>query len=318
MNDRVFRKVAMERLSSPEQLDNLVRVTSPRGWLALCGIALLLVGGLYWGIFGSMTTKVNGQGVLIRPGGLKTIHASASGAISDVRIVEHDTVNKGDVIAWIEQPELLAQIRQAQLAITAAIADNTAEGEHSEAYKAAAAQLRQLQTEYEYASKIISPEAGKVVEVSVNKGQYVSSGSDIARIETYGTATDELIAVMYVPVHQGKLLLPGMDVRISPNAINREEFGSLIGQVVSVSEFPVTMQGMMTTLGNEGLVQQMSSQGVSLEIRINLVPDSELKSGYSWTTAAGPPVRLNSGMIVNGAITVSSERPIAAVVPQFK
>ena len=38
----IFRKVALERLSSPEQLDQLMQVTSPKGWLALAGLGALL------------------------------------------------------------------------------------------------------------------------------------------------------------------------------------------------------------------------------------------------------------------------------------
>lgn len=319
MNNNVFRKVSVERLSSPEQLDSLVRVTSPRGWLALCGIGLLIAVALYWGIFGTMSTKVSGQGVLIRPGGLKTIHAATTGAISNIRVVEHDTVNRGDVIAWIEQPELLEQIKGTKIAIAALAAKSSPDNGQGGGEEAALQQrLEQLLADYEYASKVISPYTGKVVEVIAAQGQNVGSGSSIIRLETHGAQTDELIAVMYVPVHQGKQLLPGMDVRISPSSINREEHGSLVGQVVSVSEFPVTLQGMMATLGNEGLVQQMAEQGVALEVRVNLVPDNSTFSGYGWTTAEGPPVRLNSGTIVNGAITASSQRPIASIIPQFK
>ena len=35
MKDRLFRKVALERLSSPERLDELMQLTTPGGWLAL-------------------------------------------------------------------------------------------------------------------------------------------------------------------------------------------------------------------------------------------------------------------------------------------
>ena len=36
----IFRKVALERLSSPEQLDQLLQVTDPKGWMALGALAL--------------------------------------------------------------------------------------------------------------------------------------------------------------------------------------------------------------------------------------------------------------------------------------
>ncbi|PQP84162.1 NHLP bacteriocin system secretion protein [Paenibacillus sp. PCH8] len=319
MNNQVFRKVAVERLSSPEQLDNLVRVTSPRGWLMLTGVGLLILAALYWGIFGTMTVKADASGVLIRPGGLKTVHVSAAGALSDIRVVENDTVNQGEVIGRMEQPELLDQMKQTKLAISNLEGLKGKElNVHAAELESLKQQLKQQQLGYEYSTRVISPYTGKVKEVLAKTGSYIGDGSDIIRLETYGVQTDELIAVLYMPVSQGRQLLPGMEVRISPGSINREEFGSLIGQVVSVTEFPVTVQGMMSTLGNEGLVQQMASQGVSLEVRVNLSPNSEMASGYNWTTKAGSPVRLNSGMIVDGSITVSSQRPIATVIPYFK
>ena len=39
----IFRKVSLERLSSPEELDQLMRVSSLHAWLALGGMLLLLL-----------------------------------------------------------------------------------------------------------------------------------------------------------------------------------------------------------------------------------------------------------------------------------
>ena len=38
MRPRIFRSEALERLSSPEQLDTLLQITSPRYWLGLTAI----------------------------------------------------------------------------------------------------------------------------------------------------------------------------------------------------------------------------------------------------------------------------------------
>lgn len=314
MNPDVYRKVAIERLSSPEQLDSLVRVTSPRGWLALIGIGLLIAAALYWGIFGTMSTMVSAQGVLVRPGGLKGIHATMPGTVSNVRVTENETVKKGDVIAWLEQPELLEQIRMVKSDIAQLSANSGTEAELQVLQR----KLQQLQEEYAYAARVISPYNGTVVEVMVEPGQSVASGREMVRLETHAEETDELIAVLYVPVQLGKQILPGMEVRISPTTVNREEYGSLVGSVVSVSDYPVTEQGMLNTLGNEGLVRQMAAQGVSLEVRVNLVPNDQTYSGYSWTTLEGPPHRLNSGMLVSGTINISDQRPIGMVIPQLK
>ena len=39
----IFRKSALDRMASPEQLDALMRITSPRGWIALLTIGFLLL-----------------------------------------------------------------------------------------------------------------------------------------------------------------------------------------------------------------------------------------------------------------------------------
>ena len=35
MAGQIFRKTALEKLSSPEQLDELMKITTPKGWVAL-------------------------------------------------------------------------------------------------------------------------------------------------------------------------------------------------------------------------------------------------------------------------------------------
>jgi hypothetical protein len=65
MQSSVFRKVALERLSSPEQLDQLIQITTPKGWLALFGLLLMIATAVLWALFGSVPTQVAGQAVLI-------------------------------------------------------------------------------------------------------------------------------------------------------------------------------------------------------------------------------------------------------------
>lgn len=295
----------------------MVRVTSPRGWMALGGIGLLIAAFLYWSIFGTLSTSITAEGVLIRPGGLKTVHTAFSGSLSDIRVVENDLVKKGDVIAWLEQPELLEQIRQIKQRIELLKEAGSMTEETALQLAELEQKHQQLLAEYDYAVKVISPYTGKVVEVYAEKGQHVGGGSPVIRLETHEEHSDELIAVLYVPIHEGKQLMPGMDVRVSPITVKREEHGSLIGTIISVSELPATVQGMMTVLGNEGLVQELGRFGVSLEVRVSLEPSANTYSGYRWTTAEGPPIRLSSGTLVHASVTLDKTRPISLVVPQL-
>ena len=58
----LFRKEAVDRVASPEQLNDYIHVTSPAIWMALAGIILILVGAIVWGIFGSVYTTINCAG----------------------------------------------------------------------------------------------------------------------------------------------------------------------------------------------------------------------------------------------------------------
>ncbi len=53
----IFRDKSMDRISSPESLNDYIRVTSPSVWIVLLAILVLLAGILAWGIFGKVTEK---------------------------------------------------------------------------------------------------------------------------------------------------------------------------------------------------------------------------------------------------------------------
>lgn len=113
---KLFRKVALERLSSPEQLDQLLTVTSPRGWLALTGLTALLTAAVLWGIFGSVPTKVRGECILMSEQGISVVRSPSSGTLASIYgLEEGDSVQAGQVIARVDQPALQQQIDNKRL-----------------------------------------------------------------------------------------------------------------------------------------------------------------------------------------------------------
>ena len=66
-NESLFRKESLERLSSPERLDQLIQVVKPKEWLPLAALGALVVLAVVWSIFGRIPFTVSGRGVLIRP-----------------------------------------------------------------------------------------------------------------------------------------------------------------------------------------------------------------------------------------------------------
>ena len=53
----LFREKSLERVSSPEELNNYIRVTTPSVWLILLATLILLLGMLAWCILGTVEVE---------------------------------------------------------------------------------------------------------------------------------------------------------------------------------------------------------------------------------------------------------------------
>jgi len=453
MSKDLFRKVALDKLSSPDQLDQLITVTTQKSWFALIAIACILATSVLWGILGSIPTKVYGQGVIANSFGIYNIVNSSSGQITDIRVTVGDHVKKGQVVARIDHPQLVEQIndlktelkhlenldesgikqgddknigsgltdmyvltqriKEAKAALTYAEADykNAISG-HSHDIQMAEINLEQAQinekvkrsyfdkitvlykngavSESDFtndlqhlavqtaranlnklaagdwedtiinfreklgqaqlslhmlteqfattkltkiaetvekikkmqdklisSSEIVTQVDGRVVEVKVKKGDIVQPGASLFSLEREGN-TIKQEAVLYVPAEDGKKILPGMEALISPSTVKKEEYGYILGRVTSVSEYPATSQDILHTLGNEGLVTKLAGKGASLEMHVDITVVDSTVSGFKWTSAGGPPQKINSGTLCDGSVIISKQRPISMVIPTIK
>jgi HlyD family secretion protein len=409
-SERIFRKVALERLSSPEQLDQLVPLTSPIGWTAVIAIAAILAAAIGWSIFGTLPTSVNGSGILVSRGGhVFDAMAPFPGTLIDVANIG-TVVKKGDRLASLDDTELQQNLKhadevvkekQADLAsltrnfadqidlkhknavaqrdnlarIIAAAekrrgfyqdlltkqdkivqqgfltqrfqeetrrsmdeADQNARSARSDLLRLdaeesdlvgrrdlavlAAAQavndarrhVDELKIQLDQSTEIMSPLDGVITEIKATPGTVVAPGKPILSIETSGSGLELLL---YVPPEFGKKVAPGMDVRIEPATVKKEEFGTLIGKVVAVSDFPMTAEGMASVLQNPQLVTRFMEQGPPYAVRVELAPNDSA-SGYRWSGGPGPMVKLSSGTTVRAAITTNRRAPISLLLPLLK
>ena len=407
----IFRKVALERLSSPEQLDQLMQVTDPKGWLALGAMGALLLTSLAWGIFGSIPTEASGEGILLRQGGVSSLVAAENGQVEEILVSVGDVIQKGQVVARIRQEELLRQIQDSRDKLAGARAEyqdlvryageqrrlrdqdltqqrtnlqrsvqalerqveltrermaserdllkdglitkqtllaseqslNTtqdqlasarldlnglelkrieAEQQVDQQIQTREAQIRDLEIELRErqarlgeAVRVVSPHAGRVLELLVDRGDVVSPGTAILNLEV---VSENLVAVLFVPATAGKRVQPGMAVRISPSTVKREEFGSILGRVTWAAEYPSTSRGMIRLLGNEALAQKLMQEGPPIQVNVALTRDPSTPSGFRWSSSTGPNLKISSGTLASGDVVVRQEAPINLVIPKVR
>ena len=64
--ESLFRQASLERLSSPERLDELMKLVTLKAWLPLGTLGVLLGLGLLWSIFGRVPVTTHGRGLLVQ------------------------------------------------------------------------------------------------------------------------------------------------------------------------------------------------------------------------------------------------------------
>lgn len=275
MQRSIFRKVALERLSSPDQLDQLMQVTNRRGWLALVAVGALLATAIAWGFLGTVSTKVSGSGILVTRGGMNGVLVSQPGEITNLHVGIGDVVERGQVVASLFRGEPMTDNRM---------------------------------------SYVASQHNGRVVEIMADQGDYVQQGMRLMNLEPLD---GRLEALIYVPLNDGKRVRSAMEVEIALSTVRPEEFGYLLGRVKSVSDFPVTEQGMVRVLGIPELARHFALAGQPYEIAAELLMDPESPSGYIWSSR-GPETRVESGTSCTARIVVERQRPVSLVIPILK
>ncbi len=410
-NTSLFRKAALEKLASPEQLDTLMQTTTPRAWAALAAFAAVIVMVLLWSVFGQIGTQIKGQGILLRGDAVLAVTAASQGQLARVAVRAGDVVEEGQVLAEVAQPELslmisqqaqrlaellaqdeeslpleqrnleqsMAALAREQASVARSIEDYRrqvaairervevqtqlverglitrstllqTQASLSELEQAAARagvrlaqissertalerqvqgardlrqtridearrELAQLEARRGTTSVIRSPYAGRVLEVSVDPGNLVAPGIQVLTLESQDKPLE---VVLYVPAQQGKRIEPGMPVRVSPSTVRPEEYGFINATVRSVSDFPVSPEGLQRVLRNDSLVGALSGEGPPIEVVATLDRDPSTPSGFSWSSSSGPPTQVYSGTLASGGIVVERRRPISYVLPFVK
>ncbi len=120
-NKKLFRKQALDRLSSPEQLDQLIQIVNPKDWLPLSVLGILFLLIIFWSIIGRIPITVSGKGVLIRPRKVVEIQSPISGQLKKLNVKVGDCLKKNnsnktdeltEIIAFIDPIELKKQLEQ--------------------------------------------------------------------------------------------------------------------------------------------------------------------------------------------------------------
>jgi HlyD family secretion protein len=175
--------------------------------------------------------------------------------------------------------------------------------------------LSTMQSELNVSKNVTSPVDGIVISVNTSLGKMVPDGGSVATITSLGEGLDALIFML---PKDGERVFKDMDALVAPVTIIKEEYGSMRGRVLNVSEFPEAAETITAVLHNEELTKQFIAQGAPTAVRIRIERDTSTYSGYKWSSSDGPDKKISPGTLAEARITVKEQPPITLIVPAFK
>jgi len=97
-NREIFRKAAIEKLSTPDDLDELLQVNSGLSWFMLVSVLCLIAGAVIWGVFGQIINKVSLTGTIQPVDPPQSLIVNEAGQVDSVFHWPGDKVSKNQPI----------------------------------------------------------------------------------------------------------------------------------------------------------------------------------------------------------------------------
>ena len=294
-SNSIFRKTALERISSPEQLNEYIKITNPGVWAVILGCMALLIAVGFWSVFGSIPDSVQVKGVVFPQNGVTALIPEAGGRISDVRVKVGDFVQAGQIMAVVPQDSILQQINDLQAQAS------------SDTQK-----IQALRSEYDRKSLVVAPVSGIVLNV-VSVHETVSSNQTLASIVKQEKFANDKQIIGYIPTSTAKKLREGMEVQASPSFAPREEYGYMYGHITSIGTYPVTEANILSALGNVQYAAGLLPQESCVEVRITLTLDPDSADKIKWSNQKGEGINLSIGTNCNLLIVTKKLKPYELV-----
>lgn len=275
MENNFFRNEVTTAVTSPEELDQAIRIIDRKTQMLVLGIVIFMGTCLLWGFYGSIPITLRGNGIIMPAGGVHYVIARQEGVIRSILVEQGEYVQAGDVVGSLEVDAADGSSKQVE---------------------------------------IKSEINGRVAEIRSMVGDFAGSDEKIISLVSGTKDQTDLAAIMFVSLEHGKNLKPGMEVHIQPSNINKEEYGYVKGIVQQVADYPVSQKRLAELLGSEELVTSFSEGKVLLEVEVSLIPNETTVSGYQWSTPNGPPFCIYEGTLCTGDFIVNQIKPIELVM----
>lgn len=320
-----FSQKAIDNLSNGSDTHLLTSVKATWSWLLLTISILLFLALLFWGCFGRIAQSLSCNGITLLSDGVRPVISYGEGTLKYLNIVAGAKVKSGQALGQLYNPKTIAELGAIKLdfdRLRTEVADleasyhnklQTNSMQSSELDKKIhelKLELAKKHREFRLAKKLFaetfwvhSDSDGTVIEVFKEQGSFVKTGEKIALVAA--SPDDGIYLVAYVPLKDGKKIRTGMRAFFSPSNAPSAKYGYIKAVVRDVSSAPVNFETVESELLNSSLARLLVGNQAMTRVVLELIPDSNSISGYSWTGKRGHAEKLINGVF--GEVIINTE-----------
>lgn len=101
----LYRKSSLDKLSNPEQLDRMIKISSPLSWLALVAVLLVIAATVVWSIIGTLPTTETVSGMIVDSNSVNAVYSESAGTLEKYCVDVGKEIKNGDKIAEVKQTD---------------------------------------------------------------------------------------------------------------------------------------------------------------------------------------------------------------------
>ncbi|MCR5339571.1 MAG: HlyD family efflux transporter periplasmic adaptor subunit [Lachnospiraceae bacterium] len=282
MKSELFNEEAMKELSSPEQLDEQVKLITNGSLTMFFAVILGLVAAVVWMFVGIISSGLEFKGVIFDHNKVQRLNSEMDAVISDVLVNEGDRISEGDVVAYLTDEETDQRIAELNALLKEA-------GKGSPEYDTIQAQI----SDYNRKMVIRSNADGVVQDVAL-QNDAVAKGDVVATVIPHSDYSYNEVYI-YVPKDEAGAFSVGMPAQITPSYVSREEYGYIEGMISEISNTLVTENSIVRHMGNMDYVKELLPETSCVQITIQLGVASDGSGEYNWSNEKGRDLEIKSG-----------------------
>ena len=290
---QLYRKSALEKISSPEQLDKALTVTSPLSWLSLAAVTVVIIVTVVWSIIGTIPVTVTTTGIVASPVSTNAVFCPETGTVMAILVSPNSEIAINDPVAT---------------------------------YKTGNGDVKNIYSDQDgIVTEIIARRAGDEnksgktqQDQKEQKNGKINQGEELLRISPKSNSAQ--VIVCYVDLADAKKIKRGMTVNVSLNIKESNTYGHMVARVINVDSHAASTDGMNYVLGADNNVASVfrKDNKAVVAVTCELYPDPNTVSGYFWSNEKGKKLEVTNGTLVNAKVIVEEVRPITKLFAKLK